>query len=67
MSENTVKWHPYPQEKPKKDILYIVTVKIRDKTLTSDLKWSKRKFIFYDKCVTAWAEMPEPYKEENNG
>ena len=38
MSENTVKWHPYPQEKPKKDILYIVTVKIRDKTLTSDLK-----------------------------
>ncbi len=66
MSENNVVWHPYPQEKPKKDSLYIVSVKIRDKTLTSALKWLKRrKFIFYDKCVTAWAEMPEPYKEDS--
>lgn len=69
MSENKIIWHKYPQEKPQKDGLYIVSVKIGDRILTSALKWLKRrKFIFYDKHVTAWAEKPEPYnpKENNN-
>lgn len=58
-----IEWHRYPEEKLKKDGLYIVSVKIGDRILTSALKWLKRrKFIFYDKHVTAWAEKPEPYK-----
>ena len=67
MKKVEIEWNPYPKEKPQKDGLYIVSVKIGDRTLTSALKWLKRrKFIFYDKHVTAWAEKPEPYNPEEN-
>ena len=29
MSENKVKWHPYPQERPVEDDDYLITVKCR--------------------------------------
>ena len=35
MSENKVKWHPYPQEIPEKENLYIVSIKDRKKSFTS--------------------------------
>ena len=69
MSENKVKWHPYPKEKPSIEDDYLVTVR-------GDLN----PFIYYLHYtpyrlergsqwthVTAWMDKPEPYKEENNG
>ena len=61
-------WHKYPEEKPKKDDDYLVSVKIEDEsfTLTSCFDTSIDAFgILSDKYVTAWAELPEPYKEES--
>ncbi len=71
MSESKIEWHKYPEEKPKKDDDYLVSVKIEDEsfTLTSCFDTSIDAFgILSDKYVTAWAEMPEPYnpKENNN-
>ena len=65
MNESKIEWYPYPKEKPPKNkSMYMVSVKAGNKTFTGALKWLKRKFMFCDKFVTAWAEMPEPYKEE---
>ena len=67
ISENRFKWHKYPEEKPKKDDDYLVSVKIENEsfTLTSCFDTLIDAFgILSDKYVTAWAEMPEPYKEE---
>ena len=68
MSENTVKWHPYPQDKPNslaRD--YLVTDIYKKKRKVSISIWYKSQNKF-DKedifSVIAWAEMPEPYKEE---
>lgn len=55
------KWHKYPDEKPPKDGLFLITHKFRNQIrvdmayFTKDMK---------SETVTAWAEMPEPYKEE---
>ena len=73
MSETKVKWHPYPQEKPENNSRdpYLVTwnynngFKIEP---TVDLfyyeddafKWNE------EMEVTAWAYLPEPYKEEKH-
>ena len=71
MSENKVIWHPYPKEKPKNnsDIPYLVTWlfdSVLGKEPTVDLfyyeddsfKWNQNNEII------AWAELPDPYKEE---
>ena len=66
MSENKVKWHPYPQEIPVEDNDYLITVKYsrRAKKVTT---WDSVNGYFYiEGNVTAWAELPEPYKEQKN-
>ena len=65
MSENKVKWHPYPQERPIEDDAYLITVKYR--RTRKVMKWYcfNGYFSIYGDVI-AWAEMPEPYKEENN-
>lgn len=73
MSENTVKWHPYPEEKPKKEAPYLVTTKECDSskldvgidTFFADwkafgLEYPKPKIHM----VIAWAEKPKPYEEK---
>ena len=64
MSENKVKWHPYPQERPIEDDDYLITVKCRRtrKVTTWD---SVNGYFYIEGDVTAWTELPEPYKEEN--
>ena len=67
MSENKVKWHKYPNEKPEKYREYIITVNIRQHlyTTTSDWMPDLNKFFSYrNEVIVAWAELPEPYKEE---
>ena len=66
MSE--VKWHPYPKDRPV-DLLrdYLVTDIYNKKREVSMYFWYnlKNKFLEEDIApVVAWAEMPEPYKED---
>ena len=76
MSETQVKWHPFPQEKPKNDGYYLVTVNpfLNSYPVVSDF-WggvtvcnndlSKMETISfweeYEGQVLAWAEMPDRY------
>ena len=70
MSENKVKWHPYPEDKPKKDNKYLVSVKRKYRSYTDAFYWDELLDFgeSLNEIVSAWAEMPEPYnpKENNN-
>lgn len=62
-----VEWHPYPQEKPKADGYYNVTLDIKC-TATAHYnpkndEWRGDIFWVRNGCIIAWAELPEPYKE----
>ena len=62
-----IDWHKYPQEKPKKDDEYLVSVNMWNKSSTLTSHWISSKDVFkdlFDEFVYAWAEMPEPYKED---
>lgn len=64
-----IEWHRYPEEKPKEDDKYIVTVCTKHALFTTTCNWISRKNAFedyWDELVTAWAEKPKPYKEEKN-
>ena len=65
-----VKWHSYSEERPNKFVVsYLVTDIYNKKIEVSMYFWYnlKNKFLEEDIApVIAWAEMPEPYKEENN-
>lgn len=65
MSENKVKWHKYPDERPPKYGKYRVSVGVGDDSYTTTSYWIPDKDLFENiwNVVTAWAEMPEPYKE----
>ena len=67
MSESKIVWNKYPKEKPKIDDEYIVTIKLWNNSFTATADWKniKEKFVgVFDSNITAWAEMPKPYKEE---
>lgn len=73
MSENKVIWHPYPQEKPKKNDSYLITLKGRNSIpfvcqdiYNDDIKAFRFEGYSTFEKVTAWAELPEPYKENKN-
>ena len=64
MNKTKVEWHPYPQERPIEDDDYLITVKYR--RTRKVMKWDSVNGYFYiEGNVTAWAELPEPYKEES--
>lgn len=68
--EQTFKWHSYPLEEPQKNGCYLVTrmgkvdfdnwITITIKTKTDNWEHS---FWEHRGIITAWAEIPEPYKE----
>ena len=67
MSESKIVWNKYPKEKPKIDDEYIVTIKLWNNSFTATANWKNVKDGFvgvFDRNITAWAEMPKPYKEE---
>lgn len=73
MSENKVKWHPYPEEKPKKSDLYLITVKnINIKPFVcQDVFNDYTKVFRFERYsmiekIIAWAELPEPYNEDKS-
>lgn len=56
-------WHPYQKEKPPKNKRYIVTVVYCDgETDVGSLLWQGTGIGW--SYVTAWAELPEPYRKE---
>ena len=61
-----IEWHKYPQEKPKVENLYLVSIRDRKRDFTSASWWESPIYAFgnWDKDVMAWAELPEPYEEE---
>lgn len=74
--ETKVKWHPYPKEKPlvkdnDKVEDYLVTIRFKKEKFVINASFSPYYKQFYkeymrsdlDNFVTAWAELPEPYKE----
>ena len=62
MSENTVKWNPFPQEKPYCDDKYLVSVKLRKSEYVTVLMYFDDEFENFHDCeVMAWAELPKPY------
>ena len=67
MSESKIVWNKYPKEKPKIDDEYIVTIKLWNNSFTAIANWKnvKDKFVdVFDRIITAWAELPKPYEEE---
>ena len=66
MSESKIVWCKYPQEKPIVDDQYIVSIRLGKVSFTATADWRNVKGKFkgvFNKNITAWAEMPKPYKE----
>lgn len=63
---NCVKWHPYTQEKPSEDKMYLVTyhyVNVDGKPTDTTTYAEFKKGHFHNvPRVTAWAELPKPYE-----
>lgn len=57
-----IEWHKYPEEKPPKEGLYLITLKFGN---TKDVSMGYLTKDIYSNTLIAWAEMPEPYKEES--
>lgn len=61
-----IKWHKYPEDKPKESNHYLVTIKNEQRKIVEILFTSSGLFHVppsYE--VIAWAEMPEPYEGGN--
>lgn len=74
MSENKVIWHPYPEEKPPKKGYYLVSItsKIESyrRIYIEEYRIIGNRYMFseiFAKDISAWAELPDPYKELKNG
>ena len=66
MSESKIVWRKYPQEKPTVDDQYIVSIRLGKVSFTATADWKNVKGKFkamFNENITAWAEMPKPYKE----
>lgn len=60
-------WHPYPQEKPKMEGVYLATAVFG--SIKEVVTWyfeSRRFGNKFDNYVIAWAEMPKPYEDMKN-
>ena len=63
MSETKIVWHPYPKEKPIEFTWCLIT-SLSGNRKVSIRMFGKTQFSIRDDEVIAWAELPEPYKEE---
>ena len=63
MREGKILWHKSPDEKPKKDGIYLITHRFGNKIGVSMGYVTKD---FNSDNLIAWAEKPEPYKEDNS-
>ena len=58
-----IEWHKYPDEKPPKEGLYLITLKFGN---TKDVSMGYLTKDIYSNTLTAWAEIPEPYNPEED-
>lgn len=63
---SVIEWHQYPQEKPEEYDEYLVTVQDGQDLFTFTTYWipEGNTFMDFSRDIVAWAELPEPYKEE---
>lgn len=65
-------WHLYPKEKPTGNREYNISIKDPKSTSTAyyfveDDTWYGGDDLYVPKgCIAAWAELPEPYMEEED-
>ena len=59
-----VDWHPYPEQKPEPYHTYIITIREEGHLITLSDFYYHYGWQFYEDCVVAWAELPEPYDPE---
>lgn len=70
MSENTIKWHPYPETKPRKSGKYIVTLSGntgKNEPIVTAREYNTNLEMFLPKWshdVIAWTYLPKPYLKE---
>lgn len=74
--EVKIKWTPVTEELPKAGKRYLVSAywvsedyvsepRIYDAVFGADGKWHREKYeIMENPVVTAWAELPQPFKED---
>ena len=55
-----IEWHKYPEEKPPKEGLYLITLKFGN---TKDVSLGYLTKGIYSNTLTAWAELPKPYED----
>lgn len=65
--EQEQKWIPVTEGLPKKDGLYLVSVKNEHNRRYSKTCWYSDKNWFARQDVVAWQPLPEPYKAESEG
>lgn len=56
-----IEWHPYPDEKPPKDGLYLITLKFGN---TKDVSMGYLTKDINSNSLMAWAKLPKPYEEK---
>lgn len=61
-----IEWHKYSQEKPDEYDEYLVTVQDGQDLFTFTTYWipEGNTFMDFSRDIVAWAELPEPYREE---
>ena len=73
MSETKTKWHKYLDDKPpiseETFTPYLVTIIFRGKKLVDTGLWVNEGYWseYSEGTVLAWAEMPEPFEDGENG
>ena len=63
-----VNWNPYPDEIPSNNGYYLTTLIYKRKKYIETRSWFLERKEFDeedDENIIAWAEMPEPYEENN--
>ena len=63
-----IEWHKYPEEKPKTDDQYLVSIKLSNNSFTTTANWRNVQDKFVDvfyRNITAWPEIHEQYKEDS--
>lgn len=60
-----INWIPYKEKAPEEGKRYFVTVKYKGKPIVDIDDYYSYGFDDWHDAVIAWAELPEPYKEES--
>ena len=60
-----INWIPYKEKEPEEGKRYLVTVNFNNELLVDIDDYFSYGWDDWHDAVVAWAELPEPYKEES--